>query len=39
VFEGADLIVKVKEPVPAEYDRFGRGRNCSRTCTWRRTRV
>jgi Alanine dehydrogenase/PNT, N-terminal domain len=25
VFEGADLIVKVKEPVPEEYDRFHEG--------------
>ena len=25
VFEGADLIVKVKEPVPEEYDRFREG--------------
>src|SRR5215212_4922958 len=25
VFEAADLIVKVKEPVPAEYDRFREG--------------
>jgi alanine dehydrogenase len=26
VFEAADLIVKVKEPVPEEYDRFHEGR-------------
>jgi alanine dehydrogenase len=25
VFEAADLIVKVKEPVPEEYDRFHEG--------------
>ena len=25
VFEAADLIVKVKEPVPEEYDRFREG--------------
>ena len=25
VFEAADLIVKVKEPVPEEYDRFKEG--------------
>ena len=26
VFEAADLIVKVKEPVPEEYDRFHEGK-------------
>ena len=33
VFEAADLIVKVKEPVPEEYDRFRRDRNSSPICT------
>ena len=34
VFAAADLIVKVKEPVPDEYHRFRAGRSCSPTCTW-----
>ena len=38
VFEAADLIVKVKEPVPEEYDRFKEGQSYSRTCTSRRIR-
>ena len=38
VFEAADLIVKVKEPVPEEYDRFHEGRSSLRIFTWRRIR-
>ena len=37
VFASSDLIVKVKEPIPEEYDRFREGRSSSPTCTWLRT--
>ena len=37
VFAAADLIVKVKEPIPEEYDRFRPGSSCSPTCIWRPT--
>ena len=30
----AELVVKVKEPVAAEYDRLREGPSCSPTCTW-----
>ena len=38
VFEASGLIVKVKEPIPEEYDRFRRGSSSSPTCIWRRTK-
>jgi NAD/NADP transhydrogenase alpha subunit len=34
VFAQADMIVKVKEPQPQEYERFRPGTCSSRTCTW-----
>ena len=34
VFEQADLIVKVKEPLPEEYPCCARARSSSPTCTW-----
>jgi len=37
VFAAADLIVKVKEPIPEEYDRFRPSSSCSPTCIWRPT--
>jgi len=36
VFEKADLVVKVKEPLPAEYGLLRPARFCSPTSTWRR---
>ena len=35
---GADLMLKVKEPVPRSTTGCGRARCCSPTCTWRLTR-
>ena len=38
LFSQAELIVKVKEPLPAEIaSPGGPGTSSSRTCTWRRT--
>ena len=34
VFAAADLIVKVKEPIEAEYTGSARASSCSPTCTW-----
>ncbi len=34
VWAGAELVLKVKEPIPAEYERMRPGRCCSPTCTW-----
>ena len=34
VFAAADLIVKVKEPVPRSTTASGRASSCSRICTW-----
>lgn len=36
VWAEADLLLKVKEPTPAEYPFCGAVRRCSRSCTWRR---
>src|SRR5215212_10015730 len=35
-FEQAELIVKVKEPLRAEYALLRRGQSCLRICIWRR---
>ena len=36
VWAEADLLLKVKEPIEAEYAGCARARRCSPTCTWRR---
>jgi len=36
VFAGADMIVKVKEPQPAECRGCAKGKSCSLICIWRR---
>ena len=39
VWAGADMILKVKEPIASEYDLMEQDRSCSPTCTSRPARI